>query len=200
MLRLEQFNGFATHIDSTILMLNDIWNSLVNNVEATKKRYEELEAAMTTMNDRLNNKISTLDARVDRCKDKHRTLHNVMEDVQATVNKQQCLMYDMDKGISYYSSAIVQLEGKKAEEVKNCFNALEQRIAGQDDQIKIPLHHLAAAEEGRCRCRESTPKVISWCCFDLIRNQQKMCRRPRLNWRPEGWNMRTKRWRPSAAP
>ena len=168
MLRLEQFNGFTTHIDSTILMLNNIWNGLVNDVKATKKRYEELEAAMTTTNDHLNDGILALDARVDKCEDKHCTLHNVMEDVQATVNKQQRLMYNMDKRISYYSSAVVQLEGKEAEEIKNRFDALEQRIAGQDDQIKILLHHLAAAEEGRCRCWESTPKVISCRSFDLI--------------------------------
>ena len=84
------------------------------------------------------------------------------------VNKQQCLVYDMDKRISYYSSAIVQLEGKKAEEVKNCFNVSEQHITGQDDQIKVLLHRLAAAEEGHCHCQESTPKVISCHCFDLI--------------------------------
>ena len=169
-LRLEQFNGFTAHIDSTILVLNDIWNSLVNDTKATKKHYKELEAAMTTMNDRLNDGISALDTRVDKCEDKHHTLCNVMEDIRAMVNKQQHLMYDMDKRISYYSSAVVQLEGKKAEEVKNHFNALEEHIAGQDDQIKILLHCLAATKEGRCRCQESTPKVISCCCFDLIQN------------------------------
>ena len=151
-----------------IQMLNNIWTSLVNEVEATKKCYEELEAAMTTMNDHLNDGISTLDARVDKCEDKHRTLRNVMEDVRATVNKQQCLMYNMDKQISFYSSAIIQLEGKKAEEVKDRFDSLEQHIAGQDGQIKVLLHHLAAAEEGHCCCWESTPKVISCCCFSMI--------------------------------
>ena len=74
----------------------------------------------------------------------------------------------MDSGISFYSGSIVQLEGKKAEEVKARFDALEQCVAGQDDQIKVLLHRLAVAKEGRCRCRESTPKVISCCCFDLI--------------------------------
>ena len=170
MLRLEQFNGLTAHINSTILMLNDIWNGLVNDVEATKKHYEELEAAMTTTNNCLNNGISALDARVDKCEDKHCTLCNVMEDVRATVNKQQRLMYDMDKRICFYSGAIVQLEGKKVEEVKACFNALEQCIAGQDDQIKVLLHCLSATEEGHCHCWESTPKVISCCCFNLIRN------------------------------
>ena len=170
MLRLEQFNGFVARIDSTILMLNDIWNGLVNDVEATKKRYKELEAAMTMTDDCLNDGISALYTRVDKCEDKHRTLHKVTEDVRAMVNKQQRLMYDMDKRISFYSGAIVQLEGKKVGEVKNRFDALEQCFADQDDQIKVLLHHLAAAEEGRCRCRENTPKVISCHCFDLIRN------------------------------
>ena len=149
-------------------MLNDVWTSLVNEVEATKKRYEELEAAMTTTNNCLNNGISALDTGVDKCEDKHHTLCNVMEDVQATVNKQQCLMYDMDKRISYYSSAVVQLEGKKAEEVKDHLDMLEQRISGQDDQIKVLLHCLAVAEGGHCHCQESTPKVISCCCFNMM--------------------------------
>ena len=82
-------------------MLNNILTSLVNEVDATKRCYEELEAAMTTMNNHLNDGISALDARVDRCKDKHQTLCNVVEDVQTTVNKQQYLMYNMDKRISF---------------------------------------------------------------------------------------------------
>ena len=149
-----------------IQMLNDVWTSLVNEVNATKKHYEELEAAMMTTNNHLNDGISALDARVDKCEDKHCTLRNVMEDVWATVNKQQRPMYDMDKRSSYYSSAVVQLEGKKVEEVKSRFDALEQCITGQDDQIKVLLHRLAAAKEGHCRCRESTPKVISCRCFN----------------------------------
>ena len=151
-------------------MLNDIWSNVVNEVEASKKRYEELETAMMMTNDHLNNGISALDARLDHLEDRFRVIRNVQDDVRTTVNKQQRMIYDMDKRISFYSRSIVQLEGKKAEEVQARFDALEQRIAGQDDQIKILLHRLAAAEEGRCRCRESTPKVISCRCFDLIRN------------------------------
>ena len=153
-----------------IQMLNHVWTSLVNEVDATKRHYKELEAAMTITNDHLNNGISALDARVDKCKDKHRTLCIVMEDVWATVNKQQHLMYNMDKRISFYSSAVVQLEGKKAEEVKDHLNTLEQCITGQDGQIKILLHCLATMEEGQCHCQESTPKVVSCCCFDMIQN------------------------------
>ena len=151
-------------------MLNDIWSNLVNEVEATKKRHKELEGAMTIMNDRLNDGISALDTRLNRLEDRFRTIRNVQDDIRTTVNKQQRQIYDMDSQISFYSGSIVQLEGKKVEEVKDRFDALEQRIAGQDDQIKVLLHRLAAAEEGHCRCRESTPKVISCRCFDLIRN------------------------------
>ena len=153
-----------------IQMLNDIWSNLVNKVEAAKKRYEELEATMMTTNDRLNDRISALDARLDRLEDKFQTICNVQEDIRITVNKQQHQIYNMDSQISFYSGSIVQLEGKKAEEVKARFDALEQRIAGQDNQIKVLLHHLGTAEEGHCHCRESTPKVISCCCFDLIQN------------------------------
>ena len=149
-------------------MLTDVWTSLVNEVEATKKCYKELEAAMTITNNCLNNGISALDARVGKCKDKHHTFHNVMEDIQATVNKQQCLMYDMDKRISFYSYAVIQLEGKKAEEVKDHFDTLEQHITGQNDQIKVLLYCLAVVEEGHCHCRESTPEVISCRCFNMI--------------------------------
>ena len=56
------------------------------------------------------------------------------------------------------------------EEAKARFDALEQHVASQDDQIKVLLHRLVAAEEGCCRCWESTPKVISCRCFNLIRN------------------------------
>ena len=120
-------------------MLNDIWSNLVNEVEAAKKRYEELEAAMMIMNDRLNNGISALDTRLDRLEDRFQTIRNVQDDVCTTFNKQQRQIFDMDSWISFYSRSIVQLEGKKAEEVKAHFDALEQRVAGQDDQIKVLL-------------------------------------------------------------
>ena len=148
-------------------MLNDVWTSLVNRSRPPRS-YKELEAAMMTTNNYLNDGISALDARLDQLEDKFRIIHNVQEDVRITVNKQQQLIYDMDQRISFYGGSIVQLEGKKAEEVRDCFDVLEQRIAGQDDQIKVLLHHLVAAEEGRCHCQESTPKVISCHCFDMI--------------------------------
>ena len=92
----------------------------------------------------------------------------MQEDIHITVNRQQHQIFDMDSRISFYSGSIVQLEGKKAEEVKAHFDALEQHIAGQDDQIKVLLHCLDAAEEGHCCCWESFPKVISCHCFDVI--------------------------------
>ena len=95
-------------------MLNDIWSNLVNEVEAAKKRYEELEAAMMIMNDHLNNGISALDTRLDQLEDRFRTIRNVQNDVCTTVNKQQCQIFNMDSQISFYSGSIVQLEGKKA--------------------------------------------------------------------------------------
>ena len=135
-----------------IQMLNDIWSNLVNEVEAAKKCHEELGGAMMITNDCLNDGISALDARLDQLEDRFRVVHNVQDDVRTTVNKQQRQIFDMDSRISFYSGSIVQLEGKKAEEVQARFDTLEQRIAGQDDQIKVLLHRLAAAKEGRCHC------------------------------------------------
>ena len=86
------------------------------------------------------------------------------------MNAQERKIRDLDNKVNFYSQSLVKLEGEKAERVKDRIDSLEQRIAGQDDQIKILLHRLVAAEEGRCRCRETTPKVISCRCFDLIRN------------------------------
>ena len=130
-LTFGQFNVYVAQTDNTIQMLNDIWSNLVNKVEAAKKRHEELEGATMITNDRLNNGISALDARLDRLEDGFRTIHNMQDNVRTTVNKQQCQIYDMDSRISFYSGSLVQLEGKKAEEVKARFDALEQRVAGQ---------------------------------------------------------------------
>ena len=125
---------------------------------------------MTTANDHLNDGISALNTRFDQLEDSFRTIRNIQEDIRVTVNKQQRQIFDMDSQFSFYSGSIVQLEGKKAEEVKACFNALEQHIAGQDNQIRVLLHCLDTTEEGCCRFWESTPKVISCRCFNLIQN------------------------------
>ena len=62
-------------------MLNNVWTSLVNEVEAAKKCYKELEAAMMMTNDCLNDGISTLDARLDWLEDKFWTIRNMQEDI-----------------------------------------------------------------------------------------------------------------------
>ena len=103
-------------------MLNDIWSNLVNKVKAAKKRHKELESAMTITNDCLNDGISALDVRLDRLEDRFRVIRNVQDDVRTTVNKQQRQIFDMGSRISFYSRSIVQLEGKKVEEVKARFD------------------------------------------------------------------------------
>ena len=84
------------------------------------------------------------------------------------MNVQECKIRDLDNKVNFYSQSLIKLEGEKAERVKDCINSLDQRIVGQDDQVKVLLHRLAMAEEGHCRCQESTPKVISCRCFDMI--------------------------------
>ena len=88
-------------------MLNDIWSNLVNEVESAKKRHEELEGAMTITNNRLNDGISALDARLDRLEDRFRTIRNMQDDVRTTVNKQQRQIFDMGSRISFHSGSIV---------------------------------------------------------------------------------------------
>ena len=121
-------------------------------------------------NDRLNDGLSAVLKSVDKLEVKGRSLQAMYNDMQTLVNTQERRIRDLDNKVNFYSQSLVKLEGKKAEQVKDCIDSLEQRIAGQDDQIKVLLHHLVTAKEGRCRCRESAPKVISCCCFDLIRN------------------------------
>ena len=86
------------------------------------------------------------------------------------MNVQECRIRDLDNKVNFYSQSLVKLEGEKAKRVKDRIDSLEQRIAGQDNQIKVLLHRLATAEEGRCCCQESTPKVISCHCFNLVQN------------------------------
>ena len=83
-------------------MLNDIWSNLVNEVEAAKKHHEELEGTMTITNDRLNDGISALDARLDRLEDRFQVIRNVQDDICTTVNKQQCQIFNMDSRISFH--------------------------------------------------------------------------------------------------
>ena len=163
-----QFNVYAAHTDGTIQMLSDVWTNLVGKVEATKKHYDDLEAAVMTINDHLNDGLLAPINHINKLEDKFCTIHNCFEDIWVTLDNQQCKIYDMDQRISFYSSSVVQLEGKKAKEVEDKFDVLEQRITDQDNQIKVLLHCLAATKEGCCHCQESTPKVISCHCFALI--------------------------------
>ena len=170
MLKLEQFNSFAAHINSTIQMLNDIWNGLVNGVKNTKKCFDELEAASMATNERLNDGLLALLKSMDKLEIKGCSLQAMYNNMWILVNTQECRIQDLDNKVNFYSQSLVKLEGEKVEWVKDCIDSLEQYITGQDDQIKVLLNHLVAAEEGRCRCGQCTPKVVSCRCFDLIRN------------------------------
>ena len=149
------------------MLLNDIWNGLVNDVENTKRRFDELEAASLATNERLNDGLSAVLKSVDKLEIKGRSLQAMYDDMRTLVNTQERRIRDLDNKVNFYSQSLVKLEGEKAERVKDRIDSLEQRIAGQDDQIKVLLHRLVTAEEGRCRCRENTPKVISCRCFNL---------------------------------
>ena len=151
-------------------MLNDIWNGLVNDVENTKRCFDELEAASMATNGRLNDGLSAVLKSVDKLEVKGRSLQAMYDDMRILVNTQEHRIQDLDNKVNFYSQLLVKLEGEKAERVKDHIDSLEQRITGQDDQIKVLLHRLVTAEEGCCRCRESVPKVISCRCFDLTRN------------------------------
>ena len=168
MLSLGQLNGFAAHIDSTIQMLNDIWNGLVNDVENTKRCFDELEAASMATNEHLNDGLSAVLKSVDKLEIKGRSLQAMYNDMQILVNAQEHRIWDLDNKVNFYSQSLVKLEGEKAEWVKDCINSLEQRITGQDDQIKVLLHCLVAAEEGCCRCGDGSSKMISCRCFNMI--------------------------------
>ena len=170
MLNLRQFNGFAARINHTIQMLNDIWNGLVNDVKNTKRHFDELEAASMATNEHLNDGLSAMLKSVDKLEIKGRSLQAMYDDMRILVNMQEHRIRDLDNKVNFYSQSLVKLEGEKAEQVKDCIDSLEQRIVGQDDQIKVLLHRLVAAEEGRCRCGQGSSKVISCHCFDLIRN------------------------------
>ena len=168
MLKLGQFNGFVACIDSTIQMLNDIWNSLVNDVENTKRRFDELEAASTVTNKHLNNGLLAMIKSVDKLETKGHSLRAMYNDMRTLVNAQEHKIQDLDNKVNFYSQSLVKLEGEKAKQVKDRIDSLEQHIVGQDDQIKVLFHHLVAAEEGCCRCGQSTSKVISCRCFNVI--------------------------------
>ena len=126
-------------------MLNDIWNGLVNDVKSTKRRFDELEAASMTTNERLNDGLSAMLKSVDKLEIKGHSLQAMYDDMRALVNVQEHRIQDLDNKVNFYSQSLVKLEGKKAERVKDRIDSLEQRIAGQDDQIKVLLHRLVVS-------------------------------------------------------
>ena len=152
MLRLGQFNGFTACINSTIQMLNDIWNGLVNDIENTKRCFDELEAASMVTNERLNDGLLAIIKSMDKLETKGCSLCAMYDDMWTLVNAQECKIRDLDNKVNFYSQSLVKLEGEEAEQVKDHIDSLEQCIMGQDDQIKVLLHHLVAAKEGCC-CR-----------------------------------------------
>ena len=117
-----------------------------------------------------NDGLSAVLKSKDKLEIKGRSLQAMYDDMRILVNAQEHRIWNLDNKINFYSQLLVKLEGEKAERVKDCIDSLEQCIAGQDNQIKVLLHRLATAEEGRCHCWESAPKVISCHCFDLTRN------------------------------
>ena len=132
--------------------MNDLWNGLVNHVENTKRCFDELEAALLVTDERLNDGLSAVLRSVDKLEIKGRSLQAMYDDMWTLVNAQEHRIRDLDNKVNFYSQSLVKLEGEKAERVKDRIDSLEQRIVGQDDQIKVLLHRLVVAEEGRCRC------------------------------------------------
>ena len=119
-------------------------------------------------NERLNDRLSAVLKSMDKLEVKGRSLQAMYDDMRTLVNAQERRIQDLDNKVNFYSQSLVKLEGEKAEQVKDSIDSLEQRIAGQDNQIKVLLHRLATAEKGRCCCQESASKVISCRCFDLV--------------------------------
>ena len=106
-------------------MLNNVWNRLVNEVEATKKHYNDLEASMVMTNDQLNDGLSVLLDRVDKLEGQFHTIHNCYKDLHVQFNKQQHTIYNRDKRISFYSQSIIKLENEKAQAIDHQFEELE---------------------------------------------------------------------------
>ena len=106
---------------------------MVNDVESTKRRFDELEAASLATNDRLNDGLSAVLKSVDKLEIKGCSLQAMYDDMRTLVNAQEHRIRDLDNKVNFYSQSLVKLEGEKAEQVKDHINSLEQRIAGHDD-------------------------------------------------------------------
>ena len=131
-----------------------------------------MEAASMATNERLNDGLLAMLKSMDKLEVKGHSLQAMYDDMwilmNVLVNVQEHRIQDLDNKVNFYSQSLVKLEGEKAEQVKDHINSLEQHMAGQDNQIKISLHHLVATKEGRCRCGQGFSNVISCHCFDMI--------------------------------
>ena len=96
-------------------MLNDIWNGLLNDIENTKRCFDELEAASMATNERLNNGLSAVLKSVDKLEIKGHSLQAMYDDMRILVNAQECRIRDLDNKVNFYSQSLVKLEGEKAD-------------------------------------------------------------------------------------
>ena len=62
-------------------MLNDIWNGLINDVEGTKRCFNELEAASMMANGRLNGGSLVVIKSMDTLETKKHSLHAMYNDM-----------------------------------------------------------------------------------------------------------------------
>ena len=62
-------------------MLNDIWNSLVNDVENTKRHFDELEAASMATNECLNDRLLAVLKSMDKLEIKGCSLQAMYDDM-----------------------------------------------------------------------------------------------------------------------
>ena len=116
MLKLGQFNGFAACINSTIQMLNNIWNGLVNDVENTKRRFDELEAASTVTNEHLNDGLLAVIESVYKLETKGCSLCALYDGMQTLVNAQECKIWDLDNKVNFYSQLLVSWRARRPNE------------------------------------------------------------------------------------
>ena len=70
-------------------MLNDVWSGLVNEVEATKKHYEDLEGNAIQANGHLIDGIDALIKRVEELGKKSQAIDHFYNNLHNTFTKQQ---------------------------------------------------------------------------------------------------------------
>ena len=123
---------YTARVDGMIQMLNEVWNGLVDEIKVVKGRYVELETAVTTTNDHLNDGLSAVLDQVDKLEAKYRSLRNLYDNVRTIINAQERKISDLDNKVNFYSQDLVKLKGKKYKKIEDCFEVLEQCILGQD--------------------------------------------------------------------